>query len=321
MLRVSHIFTILTCVTPLAATAADDLPEVLHDTAIATYEESIEKCRRTLLASLQTAQAAAQKRGDLETFKKVSKEINAFSVDGTRPSTVYTRTFDRQMLRAKNQLKRELTAVVAGYTKAGSIASATAAQSELDHLKAHGDLPGGPHQWVSLFNGKSLDGWVQHPKSSGIWGVRDGMIVGRGPNQSHLFTQRDDYSDFHLRAEMRVNATGNSGICFRTDFFGEGRFKGHGYEANVDGAGSGNAQTGSLLHVDPKTLFAKQLVPTAQWFKLDIIAVGDQLTIKVNGQTTVDTKNTLYSRGHIAIQQLGDQTEVHVRKIQVKSLP
>lgn len=320
MFRLFHIAIVLICVLSPPARAADDSPETMHDTAISKYEESIDAYRQTLRDSLDAARTDAQNRGDLDAFKKISTEINAFSADGTRPSSVSTRTYDRQLLRANSTLERELASVVVAYTKAGNIPSATAAQAELNHLKAQGCLPGGTHQWKSLFNGKNLDGWKQHPDSTGFWGVRDGMIIGRGPNQSHLFTQRDDYSDFHIRAEMRVNSTGNSGICFRTDYFGQGRFKGHGYEANVDGTGTGDAQTGSLLHVDPNTLTTKQLVPAAQWFKLDIIAVGEHITIKVDGQTTVDTKNSLYRRGHIAIQQLGDRTEVQVRKIQVKSM-
>ena len=33
--------------------------------------------------------------------------------------------------------------------------------------------------------------------------------------RSHLYTERGDYQDFHLRFEAWINETGNSGVCFR----------------------------------------------------------------------------------------------------------
>ena len=110
--------------------------------------------------------------------------------------------------------------------------------------------------WVPLFNGKDLTGWKIHPepnkgaiktvtakeeggkvvgydaedkagKTVTLWAVKDGMLVGAGPH-SHLFSEKDDYTDFHYRVEAKINDKGNSGQYFRAKF--EGGFP-PGYEA------------------------------------------------------------------------------------------
>ena len=70
--------------------------------------------------------------------------------------------------------------------------------------------------FVQLFNGIDLTGWKTHPQQPGNWHVENGNLVGSGPTAiSHLYTIRDDYKDFHLRAEARINDVGNSGVYFR----------------------------------------------------------------------------------------------------------
>src|SRR5262249_5354990 len=85
---------------------------------------------------------------------------------------------------------------------------------------------GAAEGFVSLFNGKDLTGWKTPPNQPGNWRVEDGAITGSGPGMySHLFSDRDDYENFHLRAVARINffrsqekiAFGNSGIYFRSD--------------------------------------------------------------------------------------------------------
>ncbi len=174
--------------------------------------------------------------------------------------------------------------------------------------------------WLPLFNGRNLIGWKQHPDSTGKWTVEQGEIVGRGVDQSHLFTERDDFTDFHIRAEAKINATGNSGICFRTKYFGQGRLYGNGYEANIEGDKFAAWQTGSLMHIDPNGQVLVPRVKAEEWFTLEVIAKDNSIVIKVDGWTTVsiEDKRRLYSRGHIALQQLGAGTEVRFRKIEIQ---
>src|SRR5262249_43155317 len=70
-------------------------------------------------------------------------------------------------------------------------------------------LPSTPG-FVALFNGKDLSGWKTHPQKPGDWEVKDGILIGGGTTSNHLYTQRDDFQNFHLRAVARVNNLGNS---------------------------------------------------------------------------------------------------------------
>ncbi len=105
-------------------------------------------------------------------------------------------------------------------------------------------VPARADEWVQLFNGKDLTGWKIHPNANGafaeivtvkdgdkvtgfdaklkkdgstvhLWRVEDGILIGSGPS-SHLFSERDDYTDFEYRVEAMINDHGNSWQYFRT---------------------------------------------------------------------------------------------------------
>ena len=184
--------------------------------------------------------------------------------------------------------------------------------------------------WVQLFNGKELTGWKTHPTAPGKWQVKDGVLVGSG-GDGYLFSKRDDYENFHLRAEVKINAGGDSGVFFRSRLgpLVEGkRFKGHsppGYEAQVCVDASAH-RTGSLFLVqegiEPAlTREDRPLVLPDQWCTLEVIAEDPWLTVKVNGERTANVKNEVYSRGHLALQMWNEQTVVQFRKIEIKELP
>ena len=73
-------------------------------------------------------------------------------------------------------------------------------------------------EFQRLFNGKDLTGWKTHPKQNGHWHVANGVLIGSGPSISHLYTERDDFTDFHLRVEARFNKGGTGGVYFRCPF-------------------------------------------------------------------------------------------------------
>src|SRR5262245_33623429 len=175
--------------------------------------------------------------------------------------------------------------------------------------------------WVQLFNGKDLTGWKTHPKAPGKWVVEKGILMDRGKNVSHLFSERGDFTDFHFRIEAKISDKGNSGQYFRTAF-GPGYPKG--YEAQINSTFPDPQKTGSLYNF---VLVRKMLVPPDTWFTQEVIAKGNHIVIKVNGVTTVDYtdfENT-FTKGHFALQQHGPakdgpESVLHVRKIEVKEL-
>jgi hypothetical protein len=191
--------------------------------------------------------------------------------------------------------------------------------------------------WVTILDAKSFKDWKVAPESpssrveetatekkvvagdslhDGRWTFKDGVLHGEG-GVSHIFSPRGDYENFVYRAELKISDKGNSGQYFRTAF---GNGFPNGYEAQVNSTHRDPVRTGSLYG------FVKELdmlVPPNTWFTQEVTAVGNHITIKVNGKTTVDyvdTKNT-HTKGHFAFQQHNLGSEVWIRNVQVKELP
>jgi hypothetical protein len=71
--------------------------------------------------------------------------------------------------------------------------------------------------WVQLFNGKDLTGWVKVGQEQ--WTVEDGAIYGVGVTKEYGYLRTEGkYVDFDLTLRFRVEADGNSGVFFHSDF-------------------------------------------------------------------------------------------------------
>jgi hypothetical protein len=168
--------------------------------------------------------------------------------------------------------------------------------------------------WISMFDGKTLDGWKvnENPES---WAVEDGLLAGKGEH-SHLFWMTEKCTDCEFRAEVKIADKSNSGMYFRTAF-GPGFPKG--YEAQVNSTHKDWKKTGSLYNfVDIK----KILVPPDTWYTEHIIAKGNHIIIKINGETVVDyvdEKNT-YTEGYLALQQHDPGSRVWYRNLQMRPI-
>ncbi len=76
-------------------------------------------------------------------------------------------------------------------------------------------LPG--EDWVPLFNGKDLSGWVEVGKEK--WSVQNGEIHGQAITKEYGYLQTaKPYKDFHLALKFKCEGTGNSGVFFHTAF-------------------------------------------------------------------------------------------------------
>jgi hypothetical protein len=210
--------------------------------------------------------------------------------------------------------------------------------------------------WVALFNGKDLTGWKLHPspnpraykeviavtkddklvgynykqkdgKEAPLWRVENGLLIGSGP-ASHLFSESGEYTNFHYRIEAKINDKGNSGQYFRTQFapgFPPG------YEAQINATGGDRIKTGSL-YPDGRTKlkeFAREICVydkaahgPDEFFTQEVTAIGNKITIKVNGKTTIEwtDPNNTHTKGHFALQGHDPGTVVTFRKIEVKEI-
>ena len=189
--------------------------------------------------------------------------------------------------------------------------------------------------WVQLFNGLDLTGWKTHPDLPGEWRVNHGVLVG-SKVAGYLFSEAEQFENFHLRIEANINHGGDSGIYFRAPFsMRPGRFPGTfrpagGYEAEMHRNPGYQIRTGSLWNAESSG-FAKALWTTTEdllpkgneWFVLEIIAQGNHFITKVNGIQTADCRDpeSRFHAGHFALQVFNPQTVVQFRKIEIRELP
>jgi hypothetical protein len=180
-------------------------------------------------------------------------------------------------------------------------------------------------KWIQLFNGKDLSGWKTHPDDKAKWEVVDGMIVGTGP-VGHLYSEKDDYTNFRYRVEAMISDKGNSGQMFRTNFQ-KGFPKG--YEAQINATHGDKIRTGSLYPAfkltdedKKKIIVLDMLHKPDEWFVQEVIADGNHIIIKVNGKTTVDfvDPNNSFTKGHFALQQHNDGSVVKFKKVEYMPL-
>jgi tRNA A-37 threonylcarbamoyl transferase component Bud32 len=172
--------------------------------------------------------------------------------------------------------------------------------------------------FTPLFNGKDLTGWKVHPPKADNWEVKDGILACRRGPESYLFSERDDYQDFHLRAEARINQAGNSGIYF---WCAPGKPRPTGIEVEIFGTG---ADAGALKDARERTLagVTDRLIVPGEWFTLEVIAQGNRVRTLINGKaaasTTLWVKNR--ARGQIALQHFDPKTAIEFRKVEIKEI-
>ncbi len=202
--------------------------------------------------------------------------------------------------------------------------------------------------FVPLFNGKDLTGWTPAKENADSFSVNDGVLVVKGP-RSHLFYTGDvnggTFKNFELRLKAKTLPKANSGVYFHTRFQDKG-WPNAGYECQVNSTHGDPKKTGSLYGIvnvlvleegqqEPsggKNL-KRDKAPSAdgEWFDYDIIVKGKTITLKVNGETTVEYKEPSggpgsefsgrkLSEGTFAFQAHDPDSETHYRDIRVKIL-
>lgn len=178
-------------------------------------------------------------------------------------------------------------------------------------------------QWISLFDGETMDGWEKVGKEDSHWEVQEGVLAGSG-TQSMLVCTQGPFKNFRYRAEVKINDGGNSGVYFRTTR--EPSFA-DGYEAQVDSTHTDPIRTGSLYgfchvyqqHVKPDTWFTYDLeVRDDVWRGREMTRI--KITIDGNELYEYLDFARTYEAGYFAFQQHDPGSQVHIRKVEVLPL-
>jgi hypothetical protein len=154
---------------------------------------------------------------------------------------------------------------------------------------AYGRLPrrGGGGRWISLFNGKDLDGWKASERE-GTFTVKDGELVVNG-NRSHLFyvgpVNHGVFKNFEFTADVKTTKGSNSGIYFHTVYQQDG-WPAKGFECQVNTTHSDRKKTGGLYNV--QDVMDNAPSKDDQWFNYSIKVEGNHVIDKIDGKTTAD---------------------------------
>jgi hypothetical protein len=179
--------------------------------------------------------------------------------------------------------------------------------------------------WVSLFDGKSLDGWKASEKADSF-SVRDGMICVE-TGRSHLYyvgpIKEHNFKNFELKLDVMTRPGANSGIYFHTEFQ-ENDWPRKGFECQVDNTHSDPKRTGSLYGI--KHIMNDSPAKDDVWFNYHIIVNGKTVTIKIDGKvvneyTFPDDARRAPTSGTFCLQGHDPKSKVYYKNIAVKPLP
>jgi len=174
-------------------------------------------------------------------------------------------------------------------------------------------------EWTSLFDGESLDGWIQK-NGTATYEVVDGTIEGttsEGSPNSFLCTE-ETYGDFELEFEVKVHDRLNSGVQIRskTKEPGKGQDFGrvYGPQVEIESSGKKGAEAGYIYGeatgrgwLTPKDkLVPHKKMKDGEWNKFRVVANGPNIKTWINGEMVSDlTHEEIYEthpEGFIGLQ-------------------
>jgi len=186
-------------------------------------------------------------------------------------------------------------------------------------------------EWISLFNGKDLEGWKVGVNAS-TFSVEDSTIKVAG-ERAHLFYAGDvenhRFKNFEFKARVMTKPGANSGIYIHTKYQEDG-WPTYGYEVQVNNTQGDWKRTGSLYGiVDIKENYIKD----NEWYTEYVKVEGKRIIIKINEIVVVDytePENPLregegihrvLSVGTFALQGHDPGSVVYYKDIMVRPLP
>jgi hypothetical protein len=160
-------------------------------------------------------------------------------------------------------------------------------------------------KWVPLFHNKALAGWHKLGSETTTWGWAAADLVavnrgerGRGDQAAFLVSERFDYTDFHLRAEIQAKAGPNTSLAFRVDTSNEDPGGLAGYVVHIPGGSAGQetathtvGSLGTSARLKPFHAIAEAKAVTfhrGHLLRLEIIARGSHFQVFVQGKLVVD---------------------------------
>lgn len=165
-------------------------------------------------------------------------------------------------------------------------------------------------EWMSLFDGKTMEGWTNQGNAN--WEVKDGALtVDRG--DVGLLTWKDQFENYELEVEFKAALGTNSGVFLNT----LAKVKDPGsecYEINI--APSDNPfPTGSIV----KHRKVEGVVEKDDWRRFRLIVNRGKVTVILDGKTILEHQMAkARPAGLIGLQK--NSGKVAFRKIRLRKL-
>jgi len=187
--------------------------------------------------------------------------------------------------------------------------------------------------FVPLFNGENLDGWVNVNCAPETWTVRDGMIICTGKPIGILRTDRQ-YENFILELEwMHLQEGGNAGLFIHSDDItvrGQPFSRSvecqimdgnHGDVFAIHGAKMTRDNEDPFYRIGWMRTFPKQerAKPAGEWNHYRVESRDGILTLAVNGEVVSRAFHVNPRKGYICLESEG--SEVYFKNIRIKELP
>ncbi len=214
------------------------------------------------------------------------------------------------------------------------VSAGTMALVPLFNMRAAED----PGPWISLFNGKNLDGWKGVNGTSGNWKVKNGLLVntGRKKGNASWIAHERVFGDFELEVEFRFEAGCNSGIFFRTPLVEKSpAYLGNEIQiADMSDAAlqeklSPDRHMGALYTVAPPSVVAAK--KPGVWHRMKVGCVGPHCQVSIDGDVVQDVDLTTFSDelkkshpgllrndGHIGLQS--KEVRIEFRSIRIREV-
>lgn len=202
--------------------------------------------------------------------------------------------------------------------------------------------------FVSLFDGKSLDGWHAYPENTkGDWSVRGGAITGIGSANrlSYLVWKEEKLADFELRFQYRMVTEGNSGVEIHAQKDKSGKRPYEGYHADFGDVSLGPNVLGawdfhfakrrehpcprgtSLVIKKDQSAAASKIedavtlkdIKKRDWNKVRLVARGNHFQFYINGKMAAEFTDNA-SDGQLKSGAIGLQLHEKGMEVQFKDL-
>jgi hypothetical protein len=199
-------------------------------------------------------------------------------------------------------------------------------------------------QFVDLFNGKDLTGWVNVNTDPDTWTVQDGILVCTGQPIGVMRSEKQ-YENFVLHIEwMHMEPGGNSGVFLWSNAVPAERNRlPNGVEVQMLeldwvklNTRDGKTPPVAYVHgevfgvggveIVPDTPRAKRsksienrCKPRGEWNTYDIVAVDGVVKLAVNGKFVNGVQGSSQKKGYICLESEGKP--IHFRNIRLMELP